>query len=304
MSPLSLDSGVVGQLQAPTEMCRLSDVARPAPDFFSAQLEEDPANRVCCDGGSGCAEWASVSHGIYLSIGAAGVHRSMGVRQSFVQSPFMDAWKPLHLRMMELGGNSRFNNFLREHNIPEDMPIREKYGTRAAAWYRRNLRAEAEGTELPEPLPEGTGHLPERDALPSDAILNKVFAEAKETDDRRSMKPCKSMPAIGVRRPSSKLLRKHSKELAFDVYESPTAKKSSMGSLVCHGLTFAFRFAARGAGGGAKYDSDGSDSDRLDDVSHAALPSLLVHRTSEAESPVGACTCKSTKSTKAVTFAS
>jgi hypothetical protein len=149
-----------------------------AAAFFQAQMKS-PENKVCQDGGDHKAEWASVSHGIYICIMAAGVHRSLGVKTSFVQSTNLDSWRPLHLKMMELGGNARFAEFMRAHGVPEDMPIREKYNTRAAAWYRKNLRAEAEGAELPEPLPEGTGHLPETSGCSNssgEAVLNKVFS--------------------------------------------------------------------------------------------------------------------------------
>lgn len=148
-----------------------------AASVFRAAME-DAANTVCCDSGEANPQWASISHGVYLSIGASGVHRSLGVKVSYVQSTTLDSWKPLHLRMMQLGGNRRFNEFLRQHNVPESMPIREKYSTRAARWYREALRAEAEGTPLPEPLPEGTGHLPDKENLSAtDQLLNQVFAQ-------------------------------------------------------------------------------------------------------------------------------
>jgi len=101
-----------------------------------------------------------VSHGTYISIEASGIHRSLGVATSFVQSLYLDAWKPVHLKMMELGGNERFQKFMEAQGVPEDMPIREKYSTRAAKWYREALRAEAEGAPLPEPLAPGSGPLP------------------------------------------------------------------------------------------------------------------------------------------------
>jgi ADP-ribosylation factor GTPase-activating protein 1 len=78
----------------------------------------------------------------------------------------MDSWKPLQLKMMELGGNQKLKDFFRKHNIADDMPIKQKYNTRAADWYRKNLRALAEGTESPAPLLEGSGCLPV-DAIPS-----------------------------------------------------------------------------------------------------------------------------------------
>jgi len=131
-----------------------------ALDFFEKQQQSDEANVFCADCGTANPKWASVSHGIYLSIEACGVHRSLGVRVSRALSTTMDSWKPVQLRMMELGGNRRFEAFLRFHQIPEDMPIREKYMTRAAEWYRENLLAEALGNPGPSPLAEGTGHLP------------------------------------------------------------------------------------------------------------------------------------------------
>lgn len=134
--------------------------------FFREQLE-DPDNQCCVDSGSANPQWASVSHGCYISLESSGVHRSLGVHISFVRSTTMDSWKPLQLRLMEQGGNQRLRAFFRQHNISDDTPIRQKYSTRAAEWYRRNLRALAEGSELPPPLPEGTGHLPAATAVPS-----------------------------------------------------------------------------------------------------------------------------------------
>mmetsp|Transcript_98452 Transcript_98452/g.234387 ORF Transcript_98452/g.234387 Transcript_98452/m.234387 type:complete len:196 (-) Transcript_98452:304-891(-) len=135
--------------------------------FFNQQLQR-PGNQRCCDSGGSKAVWASVSHGIYISIEASGTHRSLGVKTSFVQSLYLDAWKPIHLKMMELGGNERFHRFMEQQGVPKDLPITQKYRTRAAEWYREALRAEAEGSPAPEPLEPGTGHLsPERPGEPA-----------------------------------------------------------------------------------------------------------------------------------------
>lgn len=153
-----------------------------------------PGSSRCCDTGTSSPLWASVSHGIYLSIEAAGIHRSLGVRSSFVLSVTLDHWTPTQLRMMELGGNQRWTDFLCEQGIKEDMPIREKYSTRAAAWYRTCLRAEAEGLEPPAPLPPGTGHLP-ADGRPNPAlaVLDRVYASVPCTN---SMKQDAMMKAL------------------------------------------------------------------------------------------------------------
>lgn len=152
---------------------------------------EDLDNRMCCDCGTAGASWVSIQHGIYLSIGAAGLHRSLGVKVSFVQSTTMDSWKPIHLKMMELGGNRRFNEFMEEQGIPAEMPIREKYSTRAAEWYRENLRAVAEGLEPLAPLPAGAGLEPTEPTSPlfTRQVLDQVFAAAPSKE---------AIPSAGV----------------------------------------------------------------------------------------------------------
>jgi len=172
-----------------------------AAEVFSTQLA-DARNAECFDTGAEGPTWASVSHGIYLSIGASGVHRSLGVKVSYVQSTTMDSWKPVHLKMMQLGGNKRFQDFLDEHGVPRNIPIREKYQTRAAAWYRENLRAEAEGSETPPPLEKGTGHLLMCDpASPEQLVLDRVFAQAPgATDMTRGGVPARRSGRAGSRR--------------------------------------------------------------------------------------------------------
>ena len=148
-----------------------------AGEFFQRHQASDPANSVCCDCDNRKAEWASVSHGIYISIEASGIHRSLGVKTSFVLSTTLDSWKPVHLRMMELGGNRRFQEFMDQH-VPRDMPLRKKYLTLAAEWYRSNLKAEAEGSSPPAPLEPGTGHWLIEGASSQQELLDRVFSAA------------------------------------------------------------------------------------------------------------------------------
>eukprot|EP00930_Biecheleria_cincta_P038963 TRINITY_DN2678_c0_g1_i1.p1 TRINITY_DN2678_c0_g1~~TRINITY_DN2678_c0_g1_i1.p1 ORF type:complete len:272 (-),score=57.63 TRINITY_DN2678_c0_g1_i1:308-1123(-) len=189
-----------------------------ASKFFKNQ-QADSSNRTCCDCGSARrADWASVSHGIYISIEASGIHRSLGVKTSFVLSTTMDSWKPVHLRMMELGGNKRFHDFMQQHGVPEDWPIRKKYCTRAAAWYRENLKAEAEGLYLPAPLEAGTGHLPMEATAEGNtaqsALLDKVFAAAPDS---------RSMTAGGVALGSSMSSRSKAASTRPRPSDSPTS---------------------------------------------------------------------------------
>jgi hypothetical protein len=153
----------------------MADAGSEFEEILPLYLE--PGNSCCCDTGVDAPLWASVSHGIYLSIDAAGIHRSLGVRTSFVLSLTLDSWTPAQKRMMELGGNQRWTDFLTEQGVPKELPIRQKYSTRAAEWYRAKLRAEAEELEPPEPLPPGTGHLPMHSNQDQTlAVLDRVFA--------------------------------------------------------------------------------------------------------------------------------
>jgi len=200
---------------------------------------------------------ASISHGIYLSIGAAGLHRSLGVTVSFVQSTTMDSWKQEHLKMMELGGNRRFHDFLKEHGVPEDMPIREKYRTRAAVWYRDDLKARAQGLPLPVPLVVGTGHLPSDCRRPSSGhVLDEVFS----TSPRRS-----SMTNGGVRR--SHVEQPHKEETSETNLQS-----------ICKKLSACFRLRRQSTESHEhelKDPFDSRDAETPALMSNPALPTLL-----------------------------
>lgn len=147
---------------------------QPTKEFFRQQ-QLDVENQRCMDTNTANPQWASVSHGCYISLEASGVHRGLGVHISFVRSTTMDSWKPAQRRLMEVGGNRRLREFFRSQGIRDNLPIQQKYNTRAAQWYRRYLRSLAEGTPPPPPLPEGTGHLPASDRPNSPTALWQDF---------------------------------------------------------------------------------------------------------------------------------
>lgn len=48
----------------------------------------------------------------------------------------MDSWTDKEIKAMRVGGNQNLNDFFAQHNIPKDMPIKQKYNTPAAKLYR------------------------------------------------------------------------------------------------------------------------------------------------------------------------
>jgi hypothetical protein len=224
------------------------DVVDPiAAEFFEKRLEQDASNGICADCKVPAPTWASVSHGIYLSIEASGVHRSLGVQVSRVQSINLDSWKPVHLRMMELGGNKRFADFLNEHQVPQHLAIREKYRTRAAAWYCKNLLAEAEGRPGPPPLEPGVGHLPESDADQStknpspshgkteQLLLDKVFASAAPVDSMTPEGTASYSP--GKRQQRLRLVSETPTLIEFEFDDCHTTRSRSLSERICDTLS-------------------------------------------------------------------
>ncbi|CDJ68559.1 ARF1-directed GTPase-activating protein, putative [Eimeria necatrix] len=101
---------------------------------FQRLKEADPSNKRCLECDAPEPQWG------------------LGVHLSFVRSSTMDAWQPQQLKLMECGGNSKCKNFFVEYGV-WDLPFKERYATKAAAYYRALLRSAAEpSVAAPPPL--------------------------------------------------------------------------------------------------------------------------------------------------------
>ena len=101
-------------------------------------------NTTCFDCGKENPKWASLNNGIILCLKCAGIHRSFGLQISVIRSVQVDSWTEKQVKYLSLGGNNKFKEFLSEYKIEQSSSFELKYKSKAAAYYRNNLKNEVE----------------------------------------------------------------------------------------------------------------------------------------------------------------
>jgi hypothetical protein len=117
----------------------------------------------------------------------------------------MDKWKPQELAMMQYGGNKRMADYLDEHG-PKDwrkLPITQKYDTKAATAYRKQLKEMIASGAAPPPqkasAPQQNPFAPKKPAPAPVASAFSLFDLAAEAENLVDalVKPQASKKAAG-----------------------------------------------------------------------------------------------------------
>lgn len=142
--------------------------------YFSNQKINDLVlrNSTCFDCNSDEPQWVSMNNSVFLCLNCAGNHRKLGVDVSYVRSLSMDDWDDNQIKVLEIGGNERFREFLSSYNISIDDS--NKYIYSITEYYRRLLKAELknEGEIIEKPSKEEEKLLIEMKSMSIGASFN------------------------------------------------------------------------------------------------------------------------------------
>jgi hypothetical protein len=110
-------------------------------------------NKKCFDCQNEPARWTSLNNGIFLCNECSEEHKNFGLGTNIIKSVSLDQWNKSQLNIMKIGGNKRLKTFLEENDVPQSINKRKLYHSKLMVYYRKKLKAEAEGELLLDQIP-------------------------------------------------------------------------------------------------------------------------------------------------------
>ena len=100
--------------------------------------DKDYENKLCVECKTPLPNFVSINNSIIICGQCAEKHNQLGFNISYIRG-IKDDWDPYLLSYLERGGNSRFLRFSKKYELNE-MPIEQKFKTRALEYYRQLVR--------------------------------------------------------------------------------------------------------------------------------------------------------------------
>ena len=117
------------------------------------KLSNIEENKKCFDCQNEPARWTSLNNGIFLCNECSEEHKSFGLGTNIIKSISLEQWNKNQLNLMKIGGNKRLRTFLESNDVPKNIDKKAIYNSKLMVYYRKKLKAEAEGELLLEQLP-------------------------------------------------------------------------------------------------------------------------------------------------------
>ena len=117
------------------------------------KLSNSEENKKCFDCQNEPARWTSLNNGIFLCNECSEEHKSFGLGTNIIKSISLEQWNKSQLNIMKIGGNKRLKTFLESNDVPKNIDKKALYHSKLMVYYRKKLKAEAEGELLLEQLP-------------------------------------------------------------------------------------------------------------------------------------------------------
>jgi len=99
-------------------------------------------NNKCIDCLAENPTFASINNAVFLCENCANIHKRLGTNISIIKSLTKDEFTPEEISILKIGGNKRFNDFVKEYGIKEDQNKEFKYHLKLAEYYRLLLLTE------------------------------------------------------------------------------------------------------------------------------------------------------------------
>jgi hypothetical protein len=99
-------------------------------------------NNKCIDCNAENPTFASTNNAVFLCENCANIHKRLGTNISIIKSLTKDEFTQEEISILKIGGNKRFNDFVKEYGIKEDQNKEFKYHLKLAEYYRLLLLTE------------------------------------------------------------------------------------------------------------------------------------------------------------------